>query len=35
VLAAVDAIARTRTRLTQNAALPLALEALAVRMVPT
>ncbi|MGF1648333.1 MAG: DNA polymerase III subunit delta' [Kineosporiaceae bacterium] len=34
VLLAVDAISRTRTRLTQNAALPLALEALAVRMVP-
>jgi DNA polymerase-3 subunit delta' len=34
VLQAVDAISRTRARLTQNAALPLALEALAVRLVP-
>jgi DNA polymerase-3 subunit delta' len=34
VLRAVDAITRTRRRLTQNAALPLSLEALVVRMVP-
>jgi len=33
VLAAIDVIALTRTRLTQNAALPLALEAMAVRLV--